>query len=186
MKALTGLLVCAGLAVPAMAIDWDESIDGDLSNDEASPTFIDLDFGSNIISGTVGGPIGTSPPDDFFDAFFISVGAGETLDSIILMSYNTSGGNTSSGLNIALGVSWDGDFLAPNFLGSSLMTTAAVGTDLLDTIDFGGSLGPGDYVIAIREGTVGQSYALDLNLVPAPGATAILGIAGIICARRRR
>lgn len=185
-RKLAAFAVSCAVVAPAFAIDYDEDIDGDLADSEATPTVLGLTVGSNIVSGTIGGGAATSPPDDFYDAFTISIGAGETLEAVNLLVYNTAGGNTSSGFNVATGTSWNGDFLASNFIDSALLTTASIGTDLLDQVSFGGSLGEGDYVIGIREGTPGQVYSLEFVVVPAPASLALLGLGAFAGTRRRR
>ncbi len=185
---MRNLAIAAGIAAftaaSASAQLWDEAIDGDLSNDTLTPTDVNpLSVGSNVITGTVGDPSGAG---EFVDSFTFTVGSGLSVEAINLVSYVTSGLNTSSGFNVATGTSWDGDFLAPNFLGSALFTTANVGTDLLDQASLGGSLAAGDYTIGIFEGTPGQAYSIDIVVVPAPGAAALLGVAGIAATRRRR
>lgn len=173
-------------ALPAMAANWDEGVDGDLSNDEASPSILALDLGANVVSGVIGGGgLGDPPPADFADAFTVSVGAGQSLDSAILDVYMTAGGNASSGFNVATGTSWDGSFAAANFVGSATLTAGGVGGDILDDPDYGGSLGPGDYVISLREGTPGQTYSITFNLIPEPTSLSLLSLAGLALLRRR-
>ncbi len=183
------LAVALLLATTSVANDYDEMIDGDLSNDESMPTLFSLDLGANLVTGTIGGGgLGDPPPADFSDALTITVGPGQVLDSVILTDYVTAGGNTTSGFNIATGSSWDGDFGAPNFLGSNTLSAGLIGTNVLDDPDFGGSLGPGSYVISLREGTPGQNYVLTYNLsaIPEPSAFGLCAVAMAAFLRRKR
>ncbi len=163
------------LAVPAFGFDYDEAILGDLSDDELIPTFIPFTFGSNSVTGTIGGPAATSPPDDFFDAFSFTLAAGESLTSVFVDSYVASGGNTTSGFNIYSGLNAD------TFIDSPLFGPADVGTDILP-----GALAPGDYTVGIREGTPGQAYSLSLNIglfvppPPPPATSVVLDPAGSV------
>ncbi len=178
MKWKTAALVAASLAMPALA-DWDEGIDGDLSDFELTPTFIAMSAGDNFVSGIIGG-------DDFNDAFTFTIGAGQSLDAIDVVSYVVSGGNTTTGFNMAFGSSWDGDFGNPALIASIAMGTSYVGTNLLDDPAFSGPLGPGDYTVGLREGTAGQAYTFNFHVTPAPGTAALLGLGAMVGTRRRR
>lgn len=58
------------LAAPLFAaVIWDESVDGDLSNDPAAPTGVSLVDASDAMLGTVGG----ANPGEFFDVWTFSV-----------------------------------------------------------------------------------------------------------------
>ena len=186
------LTIAAALAAaaPAFALDYDDRVDGDFSNDELNPTMLGtLDLGSNMITGNVGGS-STVPPTEFFDAFTFTVAPGEQLDDIILDSYVTTGGNTTSGFNVSSGQTFDG-FTAPNFLGSVLLSAANVGTDLLNADLTDGLTDPlpaGDYTVSIREGTPNQTYGLSLNVsaIPEPASLGLLAVGGLALVRRRR
>ena len=150
-------VILAMLTVPAMAdVIWDEGIDGDLSDDETNPTPITIVSPSDTITGIIGGPGATSPPDDFYDSFKITLAAGDTVDAIILTDYVPVGGNTSTGFNVFITA-------GTVFLGSTTMTTAGIGTDMLAAAGVGPLVGPEEWTIGLREGTVGQSYTLEIQ-----------------------
>jgi len=178
MKWKLAAIVAAAVAMPAMA-DWDEAFDGDLSDLESDPTFIAMSAGDNFVDGVIGG-------DDFNDAFTFTIGAGELLVGIDVVTYMVTGGNTSTGFNMALGSSWDGDFGNPALIGSLAMDTSYVGTNLLDDPAFGGALGPGDYTVGLREGTAGQIYSFNFRVTPTPGTAGLLGLGALVGMRRRR
>ena len=148
----SGLFVCQNTMADVI---WDESIDGDLSNFETSPTQITVVVGENDILGIIGG---TSDPNfgDGFDVFSFAIGANQTMNSLIVNQYITAGGNTSTGINIFAA---DG-----TFLGSRAMTTADIGQDLL-ALSGAGPLTEGSYYISMREFTApGQQYSFTANV----------------------
>ncbi len=153
------LLLAACLATPVLAVDYDEAVDGDLSDTFSSPTFLGtLDFGSNTVAGVVGG---FDPSEDFTDAFSFTVAPTEGVNELLLTSYVATGGNTASSFALYSGLNADSQI--GNF-GS--FGPADIGSELL-AID----LGPGDYTFEIFEGTINQSYVLDLivgTFVPPP------------------
>ncbi|MEM1011719.1 MAG: PEP-CTERM sorting domain-containing protein [Planctomycetota bacterium] len=173
----------AFLAAPAFGqFAYDELVDGDLSNDEAVPTPLIAAVGTNTVSGTAGGgALGDPFPADFADAFTFTVPAGFALNSVTVDTYVVAGGNTSSGLNFVSGTTWDGNFLAPNFITSTTITPASVGTDVLGT-----PLLAGDYTVSLREGTAGQTYALSFDIgvftppTPPPATSAFVDPTGSV------
>ncbi len=165
----------------ALAADYDESVDGDLGNLADGPTFFDVDLGVNSVSGTVG--LGTGLDEDFI-AF--TIGAGQAVSAITLTSFVPANGNTSTGFRLYTDQG-DGFFQAS----AGTMTTADVGTDYLtvwDLSDVGGSapLGPGTYGVLLAEFTADQQYSFDITVIPAPTSAALLGLGGLVMARRRR
>ena len=161
-------------------IVYDESVDGDLSNFESSPTAVTLAEGGNQLLGTIGG---TSNPNigDGFDSLVISIGANQTLTQIIINDYQVSGGNTSTGVNIFTS--------SGTFLGSVAMNTSDVGSDLL-RLTGAGQLGPGDYRISLREFTApGQTYDFSFVVVvpePVQAGGVVLFLTWLIFPRNRR
>ena len=167
---------------------WDEAIDGSLSTDRFSPTsFGILDVGSNnLICDTQNG-IGKF--------FTFTIGEGEELSAIILDEWISE--DDLGFLGIVEGDFFDVDPANPDvtqLLGYVHHGETSVGQDILPTMGegpgsqgFSGALGPGDYSFWIRQGGA-QLTTQDLNFVvtPAPGAVALMGLAGIAARRRRR
>ena len=94
---------------------------------------------------------------------------------------NPAPGNSFSTAFLDSGTTWDGDFLAPNFITSTTITPASVGTDVLGT-----PLLAGDYTVSLREGTAGQTYALSLDIgvftppTPPPATSAFVDPTGSV------
>lgn len=180
-------ITVAGLGSAAMGTDWNEAIDGDLSNDSFAPTFLSFAVGSNMVIGDAGGI-------DNWDVFSFTIAAGQSLESVILEDWEgvrTSGGITpTTPIYFAAGSAWGGPFSGDPLLGGSQMRKGTIGTDLLigggATDPVGGPIGPGDYVVAINESIPGHTYSLSFNVVPAPSALSVLGLGGLAMVRRRR
>lgn len=136
------------------AVIWDESMDGDLSNDQAAPTpiFFALDSIQDTVIGNVGGP----DPGEFYDVMTFEVFYGFCLDSIILVDYIADGGNTTSGFNL-----WEGPDAVNTFLGSTASGPAQIGLNVLEGFT---PVSAGVYTLDIREGTPNQSYEIDYVL----------------------
>src|SRR5262245_18121357 len=65
MKTLATDFLLVALALPAAAATiWDEGTNGDLANDQATPTLINFVTGSNTIIGTCNGNIDAGTPVD--------------------------------------------------------------------------------------------------------------------------
>jgi len=173
----------AGFAGVASAIDYDEAVDGDLADIASGGTFLNLDIGTNSISGTVGGNPTGGIEEDFV---VFDIAAGESLASVILTNVQFAGGNFSTGFRLYADLGFGLEQVA-----SGSFDESDIGTDYLtvwDLSDVGGSapLGPGSYGIVLAEFTAGQQYSFDINVVPAPGAVALLGLGGVAAIRRRR
>lgn len=186
--------LAALLSVPALALaaDYDEGVLGDLSNDPLAPTSLGvLAEGPHTVSGTT-----TDQPLDA-DFFTFEVAPGTALASIVLDGYSgpPAGGGSFLALEDAPVFSSTVD--ASGFLGTALigrLPGSLVGEDVLDDVGtavfggagFTGELGPGTYTLWYQETGGPTGYAFTLNIVPAPGAAALLGLAGIGATRRRR
>jgi len=177
-------LVWSSLQCTATVV-WDESVDGDLSDVDASPTPITFVSGRNIIIGTVGGAAKKGAPetgaapgehgrvDDGYDNYTFTVPSGYRCVDIVLNVYRPTPGNTSTGFNFYLGSAGS----AGDGLGSSAVTVDTVGYDLLGEIGTG-SLGPGSYSVGIREFTNEDNvYTVDHLLQPLTSylAVAVMG-----------
>jgi hypothetical protein len=189
--ALTLVWVVLAHAAGAASI-WDETLNGDLSNDRANPTLLTpLSIGSNTISGTV-----TQGERDYFR---FNVPTGYTLNQIFLTVHspaNTSFFAIQSGTQITV------DPTAPTagpLLGYVHTGGGLVGTDVLDDMatsnllvppaqGFALPLGPGDYSFWMQQtSAILTSYAFDVIIAPEPTTAALfgLGLASLAIARRR-
>ena len=182
--AALSLALCAGLA-SAQTILWDEAVNGTLSGDPTAPTNLGtLGAGASIVRGSTLGS--ATPPSAGYDVFRIEVAAGFSITDIILSAYSPATGGTS-GFNFSTGAaaSQPGStvLFGPGWGGSN------VGQDLLDSAFPApiASVGPGVYFMEVREfGGPLATWELTFNVVPAPGALALLGLGGLAATRRRR
>lgn len=192
----------------ANAANYEESTQGDLSNNGLTPTSLLLTygnvvganglFGNNIISGTTGRVAGVVDRD----YINVTVPVGYVW-SALLLGNQTSVGGSGSFLGLAAG-----DKIAINpvtassasgLLGYSIYGTASRGTDLLPAMSvigngssgFNAPLAAGDYTLWIQElatGTFNYRFNLVLNPVPESDTYAMLlaglGIMGVVARRR--
>ena len=178
------------LAATACIADvvWDEDLDGSLSTDRFNTTnFGTLAVGSNnMICDTQSG---------ISKFFTFTIGAGQELSAIILDEWISE--DDLGFLGIVTGDFFNVDPANPDvtqLLGYVHHGETSVNTDILPAMGQGpgsqgfvGALGPGDYSFWIRQGG-SQLTTQDLNFVvtPAPGAVALMGLAGVAARRRRR
>jgi hypothetical protein len=201
------LALLAALALPlgsAQALTWDETINGDLSDDGTAPTLLGtLDPGSNLISGTMGSLGGTGPLDP--DVWNFTIDPGYYLTGINLVGYSAQSGSLSNQSFMAIANGGSIDMNDPsNHLSNALW---GYGTDgfgntynnllaLLDAgpefggLGFNGPLPAGNYTFWIQEGSDQINYNIDFVTspvpVPEPGSLLLLGVAGLWLLRRRR
>lgn len=191
---------CIGAAVLASMIAsgaaaevvYDEAIDGELSDFGFAPTYIQFGAGSNDVLFV------TDQDGDDRDFFTFTIEAGFQLSGLVLNAFDTDNEFNLAFMAINPGnvLPFDPDSpVTEELLGYTLFDEGDVGSDLFlemgqafSTIGFDGPLGPGDYTIWAQE----TSPAVDTwNLgfivtpVPAPGALAVLGLAGLAGRRRR-
>ena len=185
--ALAGLIPCF-MAASAMAdIVWDEDVDGSLSTDRFNTTdFGTLNLGSNnMIADTVSG---------ISKFFTFTIAEGEELSAMILDEWISE--DDLGFLGVVTGDFFSVDPSNPDvtqLLGYVHHGDTFVGEDILPamgqgpgSIGFTGPLGAGTYSFWIRQGGADLTTQ-DINFVvtPAPGAFALLGVAGLILRRRR-
>lgn len=200
------LVACAAAAalVPATATagspgGWNEAVNGDLSNDGLSPTFVALTEGSNLLTGTTGRSADTGQVDR--DYLGITVPAGFELSTMLVLD-----GTASIGFGSFIGLMAGSTFtVAPDapdatgLLGWTLYDAGNLGGDLLlfmsppsfGSTGFTPPLPAGDYSFWIQEtGTGVATYNFDMNLVavpePATALSLLAGLALLAAARRRR
>lgn len=171
MKTCAIVFILVALAVPAVAANHDESIDGDLSTNEMAPTPLALSVGGNTIIGTTGNP---GVVDRDYITFNIPAGHmliglnlhALTPNNIAFASFNTGttsfipGGGTAA-LFLA-GIHIDGGDVGTNLM--PLFVSESLTGNSLPTPD----LGPGDYCFLIQQTSpITQSYSLELILAGA-------------------
>lgn len=194
------LTLFTALALPlstASAVNWNELIDGDISDDGDFPTFIDFSDEHNLIEGTMGFD-GVNLDRDIWT---FTIQPGYHLTAINLVTYSAPASGIESFMALAGGTSIDlGD---PSLhLSNGLWTEQLDGlgntfTPMLDILDagpqfgglgFDGPLGPGEYTFWIQETTDQIQYCIDFVVVPIPepGSALLLGAASLLCLQRRR
>jgi len=198
---LSSSLLAAFLAASSGAsVVYNESVSGDLSNNQAAPTAIALSSGINSVVGTVGGT-------DKQDWIALSVPAGFQLSSDVLESYQSTDAQGFTG--VQAGSSFVGSVNSPgSYLGYSHFGTGAtngalpptnlIGVDLLplmgDNVNISaGSAGftpplpSGTYTFLIQQLGAATSYQFDYGVTAVPEPTTMgLLVGGAMLALRRR
>jgi len=168
---------------------YNESVDGDLSDDRFAPTFINFETGLNtVINQSVDADIGGD-----IDYFTITIGAGQWIDSIVVIdAFNPFGGlDTVAFIGLAFDNFFDfniDDFSGDGVEGFVLTDPSVIGAESIGELSGGLSmLGAGDYTFWVQQGNVEiTEVTLGINVAPAPGAMGLLGIAGFMAVARRR
>jgi hypothetical protein len=173
----------------AAALDYNETIDGDLSNDQFNPTLLALDLGTNTIAGTTTNDNGVTPLDR--DFFVVQVGAGQTLVSLTLDEIITDPVFNTFFMAVDDQVGFD-SLINPNgFLGFNIFGLERLNENVLDILEGEdgpvGPLGPGTYTFWYQETGSPTQYAFTATLVPEPGSAIalLLGAGGLLTRRRR-
>jgi hypothetical protein len=170
MKIFAIGVLLLGLATAANAgVVWDESVNGPISPNPATPTPVVFSVGSNYIIGSVTNTSPTNPRD----TITFTIPAGHTLVSIIMHTWG--GGNTgfsaiNSGTTSLVPQNTNIDFwmagihIDSSFVGTDLldaMRDASVTTQSLDA----SQLDPGDYCYLIQQTSpVISNYSLEFIL----------------------
>jgi hypothetical protein len=200
--ALAGLaIVLSATQLPA-TVFWNESINGDLSDNQAAPNVFALTNGVNSVIGTVGG--GNNQ-----DWLSLTVPPGFQLNSLVLFSYTSTDGQGFTGLQS--GTAFVGSVNSPaSYLGYAHFGTAAsngadlpaniVGLNILPAMGnngpghvsagaqgFTAPLGSGTYTFLIQQLGSSTGYQFDYGVtpVPEPSALAMLGCGLFFLARRK-
>ena len=172
---------------------WDEAIDGDLSGDYQNPTQLFTKGVNNHVIFTTNDVDGVDR-----EYFTLTIAEGFELAAIVLDVFETDPVSNLGFIGVAAGNVFPTPPDAPDvtsLLGYYLPGTGDVGNDILQSMGngggsqgFSGPLGPGSYSFWVQE--TGPSVDnWDLNFIvteiPAPGAVALLGLAGLASRRRR-
>ncbi len=190
ITALT-LAATATIATAGIANTFDEAVLGDFSDDRFAPTFFDFSLGSNIVTNSV---VDSGVPGiGDRDYYTFSLAAGESIETITLLSAtNPAGGNDATAfVGLAFDSFFDFDpdmFTGPGLAGFVLTAPDLPGTNILGELSGGlTSLGEGDYTLWIQQtGSDLTELSIDFNVIPAPATSAILGSMALIATRRRR
>ena len=191
----TCLSLAALHSAHATVLSFDENVDGDLGA-PAAPTVLTLGAGANSIIGQVDTNNG-----DTRDAFTFTIAAGQTLESVFLLSYDNP---TTPGVNDGNRGFYNFDDGATSVNPSSANSASLItgrtftfseldGVNLLDTSNqtggsgiADGTLGPGTFTFNIQNTSTISSYELQFNVVPEPSSALLLGLGGFGLMMRRR
>ena len=193
IKSICTAAIATGILAGSASADlmWDEGIDGDLSDNYLAPTQL---FTKGINNHVI---FETSTGDDR-EFFTFTIAAGFQLSAMVLDDFQTSPETNLGFISINQGSVLPFDPDAPDvtaLLGYYLPGTDDVGNDILQLMGqgggsqgFSGPLAAGTYTFWAQE--TGPSVDMwDINFVvtevPAPGALALLGLAGFAGKRRR-
>lgn len=166
-------LLCAGARSTCAGTVWDESANGDLSNDGLSPTPVSMAIGSNTVMGVTGNS-GNGVDRDYFK---FSVPAGSSLSALKLLGNTNVSGSVSfigmqPGPQVTVTPTGGGveQLIALGHYGNE-----QIGTDLLPSILLGGakSLGAGVYSVWVQETGGTAAYGFDFVLTPTTTMNAV-------------
>jgi hypothetical protein len=166
---LTVFSLLFALSAPAIAGDWDEVIDGDLSDNRLAPTTLNLTLGSNLVSATQqGNAFGRD-----VDYLTTVVPVGTQLSQLLVTGYvETVVGNLAF-LGVQAGSTFTVDFdaaKAGDLLGGTVIGNFSVNTNILPiTGVLGGAIGfspplpPGSYTWWFNQ--TGDPSSVDMDFV---------------------
>jgi hypothetical protein len=193
----TTALTTTALTTTACAdlVAFDETRDGDASDDRFSPTTVALAAGVNTIRGS----FGQSPTIDVHDLDYITftVPEGFQLESFELQAASVGGAFSFVGLQagpiITIPADWTS--IETPLLGWAHFGTADVGQDLLEymrvspgSVGFSGPLRAGTYALWIMELDTSEphSYSFGLGVTAVPGPSGFAAALAFGAIRRRR
>ncbi len=192
---LTALVVAGSITGGAFAeIVYDESFDGDLSDNYLAPTSINVSEGFNTFVFT------TDRDGDDRDIFTFEVADGYQLSGVILDLFDTNADDPSNlgfiGFSGGSVLGIDPDIPNPaGLLGYALVFENDSGSDIFDVMANGGGaqgydgpLGAGPYTFWAQETSPTSDdwrVTLVVTPVPGPGALALAALAGVMPRRRR-
>ena len=178
---------------------YDESVSGDLSNSQSSPTALNLSVGTNTINGVVGAT-------DQQDWVALTVPAGQQMSSLFLASYSsadaqgfmgmqagssfvgstTTAGNYLGYVHYGTGATNNGP--ATNLVGSDLLPLMANPTVAAGAKGFTPPLRAGSYTFLIQQlgATTNYGFGFVDTVVPEPGMVGVIVVCGIGLGRRGR
>jgi hypothetical protein len=200
------LLAAAAIVLPVAhtkaVVLWNESVNGDLSNVQASPNMFTLSSGVNAVIGSVG-------TGDTQDWLTLTVPTGFQLSSVVLAAYQSTDLQGFTGFStdpvFTGSVNSPGSYLGYAHFGTaaangSLPVANLTGVDILPimanpladpgSIGFTDPLQAGTYAFLIQQLGATTSYEFDYTVTPTPepGVLALTGLAGgmLLVYRRRK
>ena len=204
------VLLFLGATTSASAINFDEAVDGDFSNDAGNPTAIGtLDVGLNTIAGSIINS-DESPNNGDSDFLTFTVPQGTQLTALLQQSYPSGdpgfqflavGTSTTDPLVIQ-----DDDNLDPTdfYIGGALIETLSPGSDMLPDLAASTSirgivpgsgftipLDAGDYVYGLQQTTdIKNPYVVSFQVTPVPfeteGTMGLVAFGGYLWLRNRK
>lgn len=207
VKTSSAISLCAfltlGPAISHAAVLYNESVSGDISSTQSTPTSLTLQAGSNSIIGTVGS-------GDSQDWLTFAVPSGFTLNSLVLAAYSSNDAQGFTGMQ-AGSVFVGSSNTAANYLGyahfgttatnGSLPSANLVGQDLLPIMStqagspgsqhFTTPLPSGSYAFLIQQLGATTSYQFNYSVVAVPeassaGLSVLLGGMALLSRRRMK
>ena len=166
------LIGCLAASATAHAAIYDETANGDLSDNRLSPTLFAIGTGANSISGF------TEAGDLDYVTFTVPVGW--NLSSIFHRTYVSNDFRAFIGLQEGSTFTESADAPNPaNLLGYRHIGIETVNSEIIDDLatsnlstppamGFVGPLGAGNYTFWIQQTGAGSAYAFDLMLTPVP------------------
>ena len=190
-SAVSASMALVVVGVATADIVYDEAVDGELSDLGSDPTFIEFGAGVNNV-------LFVTDPGSDRDIFSFTIAEGYELAGLVVDEFDTNNDANLAFISITPGSSLPYDPDDPDteqMLGYALFDENYVGSDIFlemgtafGTIGYDGPLGPGSYTIWAQEnGPSVDTWNLGfvVNQVPAPGAIAVFGLAGLAARRRR-
>jgi len=197
VSGVVSMLIAGG----SWAVNYDDSVNADLSGNWLAPTTLTLDAGSNHVNGSFGQipvtPTLQSLPGVIgFDLDYLTVivPTGFQLNALVLDSLNPGGANSFLGVQNGPQMTMPPTSTDPGvLLGWNHIFRNQQGANLLPVLGVSGPLAAGSYTFWINEtdSSALWSYGLDFQVtaaVPEPSTYAmlLLGIGLLACAARRR
>lgn len=192
--AAAALISAAGLA-QAVPVSYHENVDGDLAEHASQTKILQLDIGSNTISGHQLFDASTATLQYDFDSFRFVVPQGMKVTGISMMTQLTETiGNPAQTLYIDTFIdTWP----VINVVAHEQMSVMNPSTPFAGSLQAGAPIGEGTYLLF--QGQMGGIYwgqgaqwdytwTLDVANVPEPGSVALVGVAlaGLAAVARRR
>ena len=185
-------LLCLAAAGTAQALIYDETVDGDLSDDRLNPTALAIATGVNSFA------MGTQSGD--LDYFTFTVPTGWNLSSIFHQTYSSDDFVAFIGLQSGTTFTEAPSTVNPaNLLGWLHFGGDTVNSEIIDDLAASGSAAPaaigfeaplpaGDYTFWMQQTGLAATYALDFTLtpVPEPEQWALMLAGGVLLLAARR